>query len=187
MQKILKNSVRIIGGKWRSRKIDFPSIEGLRPSPDRVRETLFNWLSTYVVHARCLDLFAGSGALGFEALSRGAKEVVFVDSNKKSIEQIQKTQTLLNCQNMEIYWSNASQFLAKEHRPFDIIFLDPPFHQALIIPHLQLIIKNNLLTENGLAYLEAEIEFSEQQIPHAFEIVKHKTAGKVRYLLLQKS
>ena len=122
---MLNNQLRIIGGKWRGRKIKFPDIEGLRPTPDRVRETLFNWLSPVIIGAKCLDLFAGSGALGFEALSRGASKTVFVDSNNLVTQQLQYNQQLFQCSDIEIHKMSAEQYLQTTEKSFDIIFLDP--------------------------------------------------------------
>ncbi|TPW17985.1 MAG: methyltransferase, partial [Halothiobacillaceae bacterium] len=121
-----RNSLRIIGGTWRSRRLEFPTVEQLRPTPDRVRETLFNWLQHRIGGARCLDLFAGSGALGFEALSRGANEVVFVEIDPAAVQALRANAQRLQADNAQIIHEEALRYLAKPADPFDIIFLDPP-------------------------------------------------------------
>ena len=124
--------VRIIAGQWRGRKLDVLDSPGLRPTPDRLRETLFNWLQQEIGAARCLDLFAGSGALGFEALSRGASEVVMVESNPALVERLNDSAESLNSEHHVIQRADAMSWLKQAKRGFDIIFLDPPFGQNLI-------------------------------------------------------
>ncbi len=130
------NEVRIISGKWKGRKLSFPSAPGLRPSLGRVRETLFNWLRAEVANCRCLDLYAGSGALGFEALSRGAAEVTFVDRDPKVIKALQANAARLNADGCIIVRSSARKFLARAGQPWDIVFLDPPFAEDDLTPTL---------------------------------------------------
>ena len=122
------NRIRIIGGTHRGRRLAFPDAAGLRPTPDRVRETLFNWLMPHLPGARCLDLFAGSGALGLEAVSRGAREVVLVDANPAVVKSLQENLRLLGeTERARVIRSDALAFLRKEtDAPFDIVFLDPP-------------------------------------------------------------
>src|SRR3989338_6201010 len=127
------NRLRIIAGTWRGRKLTFPDTPELRPSPDRVRETLFNWLAPVIEGARCLDLFAGSGALGFEALSRGAHCVTFVDTSSEVISHLHTTLQQLST-TAEILKLNATKPFTCKNKPFDIVFLDPPFHQNLLEP-----------------------------------------------------
>jgi 16S rRNA (guanine966-N2)-methyltransferase len=121
------NRLRIIGGQWRATKLTFPDVMVIRPTPDRVRETLFNWLQLEVVGARCLDLFAGSGSLGLEALSRGASTVTFVDREAVIGKYLRETLARLHCTQGEIHTMDATQFLHNPASPFDIVFLDPPF------------------------------------------------------------
>jgi 16S rRNA (guanine966-N2)-methyltransferase len=129
------SKLRIIGGRWRGRKIRFLPLPGLRPTSDRIRETLFNWLMPTIKDARCLDLFAGSGALSFEALSRGAQSAVMIDQSPQVIAVLQENAALLKINTAEFYCATSPQGLKKLHlTPFDIVFLDPPFHQQLIAP-----------------------------------------------------
>ena len=127
--------LRIIGGEWRGRKIHFPPVQAIRPTPDRVRETVFNWLQGVTPGSRCLDLYAGSGALGFEALSRGAREVVFVDVEPAVVRHIGDTLRNLGCDRGRTVRADAAGFLAQPATPFDVIFLDPPF-AAPVLPDI---------------------------------------------------
>ena len=121
------NRVRIIGGAWRRRLVSFPSVEGLRPTPDRVRETLFNWLGQDLDGRRCLDLYAGTGVLSLEAASRGASLAVAVDRNRAAIDAISTAATMLSAEALELHVADARGFIGRETRHFDVIFLDPPF------------------------------------------------------------
>src|SRR5277367_3125267 len=133
-----RNSVRIIGGGWRGRRVSFPDIPGLRPTPDRVRETLFNWLQHSVAGSRCLDLFAGSGALGLEALSRGAREVVFVDQAQAAISHLQTQISRLDAvARTRIMGEDAGRYLRTSPEVFDIVFLDPPFGQGALPQYVE--------------------------------------------------
>jgi 16S rRNA (guanine966-N2)-methyltransferase len=178
-----QNQLRIIGGKWRSRKLSFPDIKGLRPTPDRIRETLFNWLAPIIRDSSCLDLFAGSGVLGFEALSRGAKEVIFVDESRRVIEQISANQQLLNCQ-AKTYCLKAKDYLHQTTQSFDTIFLDPPFQQNLLEPICQLIHEKQLIKTNGHIYIEHKAKLKQLNLPANWQITKQKQAGNVTYLLI---
>ena len=188
---MLKNEVRIIGGKWRGRKIKFLDIAGLRPTPNRVRETLFNWLSPIICGKRCLDLFAGSGALGFEALSRGAEEVVFVDQNKQAIQQLKANQQLLDCEHADIYEKSAQEYLEQAIESFDIVFLDPPFHQEVISQICKTLSQKNLLADDALIYIEVRAPTgktstqSSFDLPENWQMIKQKRAGQVAYYLIQ--
>lgn len=179
-------TVRIIGGKWRSRKLKFPAIAGLRPTTDRVRETVFNWLAPDIMGARCLDLFAGSGALGFEALSRGASEVFFVDSSKAVVEYLKEQARILQTNEVDIYQLTLPCPVPFHHQPFDIVFLDPPFHQSLISPVCQWLEEQDLLTNEALIYLEAEVELSPLPIPHNWALIRSKKAGQSAYHLAKR-
>lgn len=178
------NTLRIIGGTWRSRKLTFISAPNLRPTPDRVRETLFNWLQHTIVNARCLDLFAGSGALGLEALSRGAKEVVFIEPHrvvagqlKNNLIQLQSDSPVIN--------SDAKRYLDVADQPFDIIFLDPPFRKGFLPDTLDLLIEKQLLSEKALIYLEHEIEADYAWEDWQLDVIKETKAGQVKSYLLK--
>lgn len=182
---MLRNQVRIIGGKWKARKIAFPDMAALRPSPDRVRETLFNWIHSMVFDSIGLDLFAGSGVLGFEALSRGAKRVIFVDQSSRVISTLQETQRQLGAENMEIHCAHAVDFLQTITIPFNFIFLDPPYYQGLLKPCLDQIHSRSLLAPKGFLYIEQERhECITMSYPN-WNVVKEKRAGKVLFQLIQ--
>lgn len=184
------NTLRIIGGEWRSRKLPFVDALGLRPTPDRVRETLFNWLQGYTHGANCLDLFAGSGILGFESLSRGAKTVTFVEKNKQVSTQLENNISLLSAQATLIN-TNAISYLSKTQDSYDLIFLDPPYRQGLLKQSLDIICDRNcdqnktLLNKNALIYLEHESEeiFSWEEF--GLTILKQTNAGQVQSYLLR--
>ena len=170
--------VRIVGGQWRSRLIDVPEATGLRPTPDRVRETLFNWLGQDLTGLRCLDLFAGSGALGFEAASRGAAEVVLVENLPRIYTHLQKTAAMLGAQNLRLVRGDAIKFLQSTTERFDVIFLDPPYRQGWLTkiePWL-----DKLLTPHGRVYAESE-EVIEKL--GALRCIRAGRAGQVHYQL----
>lgn len=185
------NSVRIIGGKCRGRKVQFPDLPGLRPTPDRVRETLFNWLMHDVQDSKILDLFAGSGALGLEALSRGAKTVVFVEREKDAALSIGKhlEQFGMPSSSYELHHRDALDYLSHRRsagESFDLIFLDPPFGQGLLAKFLPLCLAH--LSATGQIYLEQEASLDKASyLPAGVTVLKEKTAGDVTYLLLCKS
>jgi len=179
------NSLRIIGGIWRSRRIHFIDSPEIRPTPDRVRETVFNWLAAYIHGAKCLDLFAGSGALGFEAKSRGARKVVLVEKDPHIAATLNEQKNLLsaqeNDQQIEISNQNALTYLHSAKQPFDIIFLDPPFASDLIEQVVVVVIERQLLSENGLLYIESA---SHQELPEELKTlncIREKITGEVRY------
>ncbi len=178
------SELRIIGGQWRGRKLRFAAIEGVRPTGDRIRETLFNWLMFDIADTRCLDLFAGSGALGFEAASRGAREVVLVERNTKVAEQLLENSKLLNY-NFEIEKTDAEHFLASKPPPFDIVFLDPPFGENCVEQLLDLLEKNNCLAEDALVYVEISVANSLPVLNTHWSLLKEKETGQVRYALLK--
>lgn len=176
--------LRIIGGRWRGRKLRFTAAEGLRPTPDRVRETLFNWLTADIRDARCLDLFSGSGALGLEALSRGAAHCDFVDSNPASLAQIQRHLQDLGAQSQGgCHTARASDFLARAENPWDIVFLDPPFGQALIAPTCELLETRALLTAGACIYIESGAGDTTPEPPEPWQLHRDKSAGAVSYQL----
>ncbi|WP_052063439.1 16S rRNA (guanine(966)-N(2))-methyltransferase RsmD [Nitrincola sp. A-D6] len=184
-------TLRIIGGEWRSRKLPFPSIEGLRPTPDRVRETLFNWLQTSTPGAACLDLFCGSGALGFEALSRGAASVTFVDKAPEVTYQIRQNLNLLKAQNADVVGTAVLDWLemkkADQEPRYDLVFLDPPFRQDLIKSTAALLETRNLLNSNALIYIETENDWQPDGLPENWALYREKTAGQVSYRLYQRN
>lgn len=172
------DQVRIIGGNWRGRKLTILNQPGLRPTTDRIRETVFNWLMNDVHDAVCLDAFSGTGALGFEALSRGAKQVSFCEQNKEVAQQLQKNSETLKCiEHCDIIDNNF--FETDFDKKFNIIFLDPPFKQDLLIPAISK--AQQLLTAAGIIYAEAEAEFT---MPKQLNPRKHKAAGQVQYFLI---
>ncbi len=179
-----RNSVRIIGGGWRGRRINFPDIPGLRPTPDRVRETLFNWLQQDVIGARCLDLFAGSGALGLEALSRGAAEAVFVEQAVAASRSLQEQLTRLGAgRKGRVVEMGAARFLRTPAPPFDIVFLDPPFGRDALAEYVPLLDSGNWLKVGGLVYLENEKASGAPPLPAHWTLLKSKSAGEVGYHL----
>lgn len=178
------NILRIIGGDWRSRKLTFVDAIGLRPTPDRIRETLFNWLQGRVHGSRCLDLFAGSGALGLEALSRGAGELIFVEKNKAVATQLKRNLDALKSDAL-VYQDDALDFLQNQSQAFDIIFLDPPYRQGLLEKSLALINKQKLLQEHSLIYLEHESEITFDWQDFDLEMLKSSNSGQVSSFLLQ--
>lgn len=148
----LQNRVRIIGGNWRSRLIEFPVLRGLRPTPDRVRETLFNWLGQTMAETRCLDLFAGSGALGFEAASRGAVSVTMVESARAAVDALHRNRERLAAMQCHIIFQDAIKVLETLKESFDVIFLDPPFSSELLPVLLPKLVA--CLKPNGVVYAE---------------------------------
>jgi 16S rRNA (guanine966-N2)-methyltransferase len=180
-----KNCVRIIGGTWRGKKLYFPNLPSLRPTPDRVRETLFNWLAPFIADTHCLDLFAGSGALGFEALSRGAACVTFVDQSIKVIRYLEEqVKSLQVIQHVALLHATIPKpHLHFKFNPFDIVFLDPPFHQCLIDLCIDWLIRLNLVKQQAILYLETESQLSLPSLPG--RILKNKTSGQVNYYLVQ--
>ncbi|WP_454782746.1 16S rRNA (guanine(966)-N(2))-methyltransferase RsmD [Legionella sp. WA2022007384] len=180
----MKQIIRIIGGLYRGKKLHFPDVEGLRPTPDRVRETLFNWLMHDIREARCLDAFAGSGALGLEAFSRGAARVVFLEQSPKAYTNLQKIITGFNSPKLKLLQTDALQYLHHNQEEFDIIFLDPPFAQNFLPQCISSIARSNILKPGGLVYLESPtvIDLDETQ----WRQIKLKQAGQVVYALFEK-
>lgn len=183
-----KGEVRIIAGLWRGRKLPVLSVQGLRPTGDRVKETLFNWLMPYIVDSYCLDCFAGSGSLGFEALSRQAKQVTFIELDKNVAQQLTRNLQQLKCIDGRVINQNSLQFLSTvQQQPlFDIVFIDPPFHFHLAQQSIDLLAKNNWLRENALVYVETE-KNQELQLDKNWHLLKEKITGQVQYRLYQVS
>lgn len=179
------NQLRIIGGRWRSRRLSFPDVEGLRPTPDRVRETLFNWLAPVIEGARCLDLFAGSGALGLEALSRGAVEVVMLDRDPQVIARLKENVATLSAPGATIVAADALPWLQSPHQKstFDIVFLDPPFGQDLLEPCCKLLEERGWLTPSAYIYLESESVLGLPSLPDHWRLKRSQKAGQVGYHL----
>ena len=176
--------LRIIGGEWGSRRFSFTEQPGLRPTPDRVRETLFNWLSGDIQGARCLDLFTGSGALTLEALSRGASWAVAVDLNRDVVSTLRSHLTTLNCSKAEVRQENGLALLGTPPaEPYDIVFIDPPFHQGLLGPACAALEANGWLSEDALIYLESENSPGRQSLPDTWQLHREKRAGQVWYSL----
>jgi len=179
------NQLRIIAGKWRGRKLTFPDVEGLRPTPDRVRETVFNWLHAYLGYSKCLDLFAGSGALGLEAASRGADHVVMVESNRQASEQLRSHCRQLGADQCQVESKTAQQFLAGNSTQFDIVFIDPPYQADLWTDMARQLVEGNALAENALIYLECPSRGDLPILPSEWQLIKDKKAGEVRYCLFR--
>lgn len=181
------SQIRIIGGEWRSRKLTVPDAPGLRPTPDRVRETLFNWLASYIGGARVLDAFTGSGALFLEALSRGASSGIALDLNTEAINNLRRNLELLDCDSAEVLRADALQYLSNTaERGFDIVLLDPPFHQDLLLTACQLLESNNWLNERAWIYTESEQAPSSLAVPNTWRLHREKHTGQVYYALWQK-
>ena len=176
------NSVRIIGGSWRRRVLKFPDSEGLRPTPDRVRETLFNWLGQELDGEICLDLFAGSGALGFEAASRGAGKVVMIEPIPRVLAALHDNARMIGAEaSVEIKRGDALQYLASTKEKFDLIFLDPPYNKGWI-PRLEPLLAG-VAKENTAVYVEAEHELDALG---EWRTVRHGKAGEVHFHLMQR-
>ena len=176
--------LRIVAGNWRSRLLDIAEVEGLRPTSERIRETLFNWLAPTLHGSRCLDLYAGTGALGLEALSRGAAEAVFVERSPVAARQLQKNIDLLDARGASVVTQGALDYLQREASgPFDLVFLDPPFADDLLEETCRLLAARGLLAAGARVYLEQDLAKPEPRLPDNWTIKKNKTAGNVRYLL----
>ena len=187
MKKEKKGEIRIIGGKWKGKKVYFDLNDDLRPTPDRAKETLFNWLGQDLNKMYCLDLFSGTGALGFEAFSRGAQKVTFVERNKEYLQKIKKvfleTNEKADCdffcaECLEWIQNNSSEI------KYDLIFIDPPFNKNLIHDLLAAILEKELLSKNGQIYFEFEKKF-DLEIPESLTLKKKKSLGKKSYVLAE--
>lgn len=179
-------TVRIIAGQWRGRKLQFPATEGLRPTGDRLRETLFNWLAPHIEGAHCLDAFAGSGALGLEALSRGAASCHFIDNQSQAIYALNDNLARLDCNNATVISASVNDWLHTCKHAFDIVFIDPPFNSELYQPILTTLAASPVLRDKALLYVESD-KRTVPEIPTAFSVLKDKTAGHTRYQLWQKN
>ena len=185
-----KGEVRIIAGRWRGRKLPVLNANGLRPTGDRMKETLFNWLMPHILDSRCLDCFAGSGSLGFEALSRQARQVTFLELDKTVANQLKKNlQTLpLEGQQAEVINQNSLDFLrqAPNEPTFDLVFLDPPFHFGLAEQAIALLDQHRWLVPEAVIYVETE-KGKALSVPADWQLLKEKTTGQVCCRLYQKA
>lgn len=176
--------IRIISGQWRGRKLPVKDVAGLRPTTDRVKETVFNWLNMYLRDANCLDCFAGSGSLGFEALSRYAAQVTLIEKDKVAAKQLQANLSALQSTQAEVHHQDCLQYLTGTgNQSIDIAFVDPPFRLGLLADCCQKLEQNQWLTEDALIYVEKETELTEVKLPANWELLKEKTAGQVTYQL----
>lgn len=182
----MSNRVRIIAGRWRSRLVEFPAEPGLRPTPNRVRETLFNWLRDEVAGASCLDLFAGSGALGLEALSRGAARVIQVESSREICQALRRNAARLGATELEVVEADVFRFLEGAAQPVDLAFLDPPFGRDLVVPCCHLLETRGWLRNGALVYLETEAGRPPAEPPARWELRKSGKAGEVGYHLYRR-
>jgi 16S rRNA (guanine966-N2)-methyltransferase len=169
------SNIRIIAGKHKGRKLPVLMAEGLRPTTDRVKETVFNWLMPYIHHANCLDCFAGAGSLGFEALSRGASQVTLIELNSSAAKQLQTNKQLLQANNLIVINTNSLDFLKSADKTlYDLVFIDPPFRENLVTQTAELL-NNGWLANQALIYVEMEIN-SSQQLPKNWQLLKEKFA-----------
>lgn len=183
-----QGQLRIIGGQWRSRQFDFPMAHGLRPTPNRVRETLFNWLAPYVEGAKVLDVFAGSGALFLEALSRGAGSALALDLNSAAINSLRGHLLTLRCDNGQLLQTDALRHLEQQPAtPFDLVFLDPPFSQGLLLPACTLLEEKGWLASEAWVYTESENPPSSLGLPGNWRLHREQKAGQVYYALWERS
>lgn len=181
-----RGDVRIIGGVWRSRRLVFPASDGLRPTPDRVRETVFNWLTPQLPGASCLDLFAGSGAFGFEALSRGAARAVLVEKRLDVAAALRHNREQLKTELADIVHADAVAYLRAPAVAFDIVFIDPPYASNLLTPCIDLLDTRGWLKPDALIYLEAPKGVA-PPLPETWQLVHSKIAGQVGYHLARRT
>ncbi len=175
--------LRIIGGQWRGRKLSFPAVEGLRPTGDRIRETLFNWLAPYLPGARCLDLFAGSGALGLEALSRGAAEALLLERDPGAARGLKQNLAMLGSTEGQVIEGDSLKWLGSgAASAFDVVFIDPPFQQRLWQASIDRLEEGGCLANDAAVYIESEPD-TPLEVPAHWHLHRDKTSGQVRYRL----
>ncbi|ENY8012564.1 16S rRNA (guanine(966)-N(2))-methyltransferase RsmD [Vibrio fluvialis] len=179
--------VRIISGLWRGRKLPVHDAEGLRPTTDRVKETLFNWLAQDIPHARCLDLFAGSGGLGFESASRQADKVTMLEMNPQAFAQLKTNIAALKASNIEAVNTDTLAYLKQPGQAYDVVFIDPPFRQGLLQETVQLLERNGWLAANAMIYIESEKELPLTELPESWQLYREKLAGQVCYRLFERT
>ena len=187
MKKEKKGEIRIIGGKWKGKKIYFDLNDDLRPTPDRAKETLFNWLGQDLNKMHCLDLFSGTGALGFEAFSRGAEKVTFVEKNKEYLQKIKKIYLEMSEKaDCDFFRAECLEWIQNNNSgiKYDLIFIDPPFNKNLIHDLLTAILEKELLSKNGQIYFEFEKKL-DLEIPESLNLKKKKSLGKKSYVLAE--
>ena len=177
------HQVRIIGGKWRGRRLPIPALAGLRPTPDRIRETVFNWLQPVLNGASCLDAFAGTGVLGFEALSRGAAEVVMVDRSQDVVSLLLQAKQAFAATEANVYCADLPSGLRPHAKPFDVVFLDPPYLSHLVQPMCFYLEEHAFLAKEAYIYLEASALIKDNDLPLNWQLQKAKCAGTVFYHL----
>lgn len=178
--------IRIVAGKWRSRLLDIADVPGLRPTSERIRESLFNWLAPTIQGARCLDIFAGTGALGLEALSRGATEVMFVEKSPVAAATLRDNIAMLSASTAAVLQMDAGDYLRQSPQgEFNIVFLDPPFAADMHEDLCRLLVAAKVLSKNAWIYLEEDRAKPAVALPRAWHMVKSKNAGNVRYSLVQ--
>jgi len=182
----LNNKIRIIGGQWRGRNLVFEPHPTLRPTPARLRETLFNWLQKDIIGSRCLDLYAGSGALGFEAASRGAKQVTLVDHHPQTCRLIKNNADKLSADQINLKQTDAFQFLASDSTRYDLVFLDPPFFKGLAQQTCHWLEDKDWLTKGAKIYVEVESSLILDDMPKHWQLIKAKKAGEVGYYLFER-
>jgi len=180
-----KNQLRLIAGTWRGRKLPFAPVHGVRPTPDRVRETLFNWLSPVIRGARCLDLFAGSGALGFEAASRGAAEVILVDNHTEVVRCLKQQTDVLDARQIRVVQAECSLYLHGQFHPMDIVFLDPPYRENLLPGCIEQLESGGWLMDEAWIYIEAGQD-AELELPGNWEMFRSKSTGQVISYLIRR-
>ncbi|QUJ67352.1 16S rRNA (guanine(966)-N(2))-methyltransferase RsmD [Photobacterium sp. GJ3] len=178
--------VRIISGRWRGRKLPVHDVAGLRPTTDRVKETVFNWLAPEIHGATCLDVFAGSGSLGLEALSRGAGQLTLLELDAQAANQLKRNLDTLGSDNTILHQTDSLAYLAKPGTAYDLVFIDPPFRRDLLPEVIRLLEENGWLMPHALIYLEAEKELGSPDTPTHWQLLKEKTAGQVCYRLYQR-
>src|SRR3990167_1547126 len=178
------NTIRIIAGKYRSRRLHFPDVEGLRPTHDRIRETVFNWLQDGIVDSDCLDIFAGSGAFGFEAASRGANHIAMIDASREVVSALEKNKLLLKADNISIYHTKFQNInTAQLCKHYDIVFIDPPFaNEGLIEEAMAWLINHQLITSSSLIYVEAPLK--NFKLPDQCHIIKQGNTKTLQYFLV---
>lgn len=186
MSKPSTSTLRIIGGQWKRRNVRFLAVDDLRPTPDRVRETIFNWLQFDIQGKRCLDAFAGSGALGLEALSRGAAGCLFLEKSSVQARQLQTTLKDLGAANGDVWTGDSLTLLSRVTEPFDLVFLDPPYALNLWLPVIALLAERQLLAADCLIYVEADKPWEELGIPEGWEYFKETKAGSVKGYLARR-
>ncbi len=175
--------VRIISGLWRGRKLPVHNAEGLRPTTDRVKETVFNWLAQDVPQAKCLDLFAGSGGLGFEAASRQAEMVTLIELNSAAFKQLEQNIASLKASNITAKNTDALAFLSQPGTPQHVVFIDPPFRKGLLSETVALLEQNGWLAEDAMIYIETEKELTIEGLPEHWHLHREKNAGQVSFRL----